>query len=316
MSVSGPRRLAVAVVVLPLWLSLPARAQLIPVKTIPLAQGNQFQIFPSANVGMASVGIALSDPTFDAFVNPAAGARIEASRFFGSPVLYSVTHGTGGGRTLPLALLMRRSSWYGGLALAIQQVDPSRPPQFSGPIAVSVPPPPLGGGLDPIVPGPGGGQFIQPDNRAHGNRYAFGMIGHTIPDRHLSIGASVLWNGLHAVDGVDLLYAGSRRLSQTGHALDLRVGAVKEWPGPAGTVARERSLEAVLLHNRFAATHDVLFADQFWNPNTLRFEEQPRTERNFDHTNTWGVQLKYQMPLASNGWRIGWLAVANRASHP
>lgn len=314
MSVSGPRRLAVGFVALSLCLFLPARAQLIPVKTIPLAQGNQFQIFPSANLGMASVGIALPDPTFDAFVNPAAGARIEASRFFGSPVVYSVTQGTGGGRTLPLALLLRRSSWYGGLAVAIQQVDPSRPPQFNGPIAAAAPPPPLRGVPDPIVPGPGGGQFIQPDNRAHGNRYAFGMVGRSSARHHLSIGASVLWNGLHAVDGVDLLYAGSRRLSQSGHALDLRVGALKEWLDAGG--APQRSLEAVLLHNRFAATHDVLYADLFWNPNTQQFEEQPRTERNLDHTNTWGLQLKYQMPLASNGWRIGWLAVANRASHP
>lgn len=304
-------RLAARVALLSFCFLAPARAQLIPVKTIPLAQGNQFQMFPSANLGMASVGIALPDPVFDAFVNPAAGARIESSRVFGSPVVYSVTQGTGGGRTLPLALLMRRASWYGGLALAVQQVDPSRPPQFDGVIAVAGPP--LGGAPDPIAPPPGG-QFIQPDNRARGNRYAFGMLGHSIPSRHWSIGASVLWNGLHAVDGVDLLYAGSRRISQSGHALDVRLGAIKDWPGEAG--AAGRSLEAVLLHNRFAATHDVVYADQFWNPNTLQFEEQARNERNLDHTNTWGLQLKYQMPLAPNGWRIGWLAVANRASHP
>jgi hypothetical protein len=311
MPVSG--RPAVCLAVLSCCFAAPARAQLIPVKTIPLAQGNQFQIFPSANAGMASVGIALPDPAFDAFVNPAAGGRIASSRFYGSPVVYSVTRGTGGGRTLPLALLMRRASWYGGLALAIQQVDPGRPPQFNGPIAVATPLP-RGGAPDPIV-GPGG-QFIQPDNRAHGNRYAFGMLGHSIPSRHWSIGASVLWNGLHAVDGVDLLYAGSRRITQSGHALDLRVGAIKEWPGQPDQTAGGRSLEAIVLHNRFAATHEVLYADLFWNPNTLQFEERPRTEHNLDHTNTWGLQLKYQMPLAATGWRIGWLALANRASHP
>jgi hypothetical protein len=130
----------------------------------------------------------------------------------------------------------------------------------------------------------------------------------------LSIGASVLWNGLHAVDGVDLLYANSRRLEQSGDAVDLRVGALKEWPTDSGKGAR--SLQAILLHNRFAATHTVTYADAIWNPNTQQFEEQARIEHNEERTNTWAMQLSYQIPLAAPGWRIGWLAVANRASHP
>ena len=285
-------------------------AQLIQPKTLPLAQGNQFQIFPSANVGMGSVGIALSDPTLDAFMNPASGARLSESRFFTSPVVYSVTRGTGGGRSLPLALLARRANWYGGLALALQQVDPGRPPELNGPIPIAVPPP-------PPLPGPGfvpptQQQFIQPDTRAHGNSFAFAMLGRSMPSRHLAVGASVLWNGLRAVDGVDLLYAGSRRISQTGHSLDLRVGAIKEWPLEDGV----RSLEALLLHNRFRARHDVVFADLIWNPNTQQFEEQARNKNNIDETNTWGLQLNYRMPLRAPGWRIGFLVTANRASHP
>jgi hypothetical protein len=306
MPVSG--RSAVGLVVLSCCFVVFARAQIIPVKTLPIAQGNQFQIFPSANVGMGSVSIALADPTLDPFVNPAFGARLEGSRFFSAPVVYSVTQEAGGGRSLPLALLARHGSWYGGVALAVQQVDPSRPPQFNGPIAVATPPLPPGGG--PFGPGPG--QFVVTDNRAHGNRYGFAMIGRSIPSRHLSVGASVLWNGLHAVDGVDLLYAGSRRLEQSGHDLDMRIGALKEWPRENGA----RSLEAMLVHNRFAATHTVTYADAFWNPNTQQFDESQRIERNFDHSNTWGLELNYQVPLAASGWRLGWLAVANRASHP
>ena len=286
-------------------------AQLIQPKTLPLAQGNQFQIFPSANVGMGSVGIALSDSTLDAFLNPATGARLQESRLFTSPVVYSVTQGTGGGRSLPLALLARRADWYGGLALAVQQVDPSRPPEFNGPIALDGPPQPLRGQPDPIVPPPQE-QFIQPDARAHGNSFAFAMLGRSLPGRHLSVGASVLWNGLRAVDGVDLLYAGSRRISQTGHALDMRLGAIKEWPKEEGV----RSLEALLVHNRFSARHDVLYADLIWDPNTQQFQEQARTKNNVDETNTWGFQLNYRMPLRAPGWRIGLLVTANRASHP
>jgi hypothetical protein len=305
MSVAGLR--AVRLAALSFCIISPARAQLIPVKTIPIAQGNQFQIFPSANLGMGSVSIALDDPVEDPFVNPATGSRLQASRFFSSPTVYSVTRGAGGGRSLPLAVLARRANWYGGLALALQQVDPSRPPQPDGGVIVNapVPTPPLPPfGQTQVLPGP--------DLRAHGNRFAFAMIGRSIPGSNLSIGASVLWNGLHAVDGVDLLYAGSRRVAQSGHSLDLRVGALKQWPGERGA----RSLEAILLHNRFAATHDVLYADVFWDPGTLQFQEQARTEHNLDHTNTWGLQLDYQMPLAAPGWRIGWLATANRASHP
>ena len=307
MSVVGRR--VIRLLVLSFCLTAPARAQLIPVKTLPIAQGNQFQIFPSANLGMASISIALADSVLDPFVNPATGSRLQASRFFGSPTVYSVTQGTGGGRSLPLALLVRSANWYGGLALAVQQVDPSRPPQSNGDVVAVLPPRPGDGG--PFGPVP---FSVQADNEAHGNQFAFAMLGRSLPNHHLSIGASVLWNGLHAVDGVDLLYANSRRLEQSGDAVDVRVGALKEWPRAVGGGAR--SLEAILLHNRFAATHTVTYADAIWNPITQQFDEQARIEHNEERTNTWGMQLNYQIPLAAPGWRIGWLAVANRASHP
>jgi hypothetical protein len=250
---------------------------------------------------MGGVSIALPDSLGDPFANPATTARLRASRFFSAPTVYSVSGGAGGGRSLPFALLVRSANWYGGLALVLQQVDPSRPPQQGG--IVSPP-----GVLRPA----GGAQIPGPDLRTHGNQYAFGMIGRSWPGSNLSIGASALWTGLHALDGVDLLYNGSIRVAQTGHAIDWRMGALKEWPGERGA----RTLEAVVLHNRFAATHDVLYADQFWDPGLQHFVVQPRTDHNFDHTNTWGAQLEYQIPLATPGWRIGWVATVNRATHP
>lgn len=310
-------RRRVAVFALSLGLIAPARAQLIQAKTLPIAQGNQFQIFPSVNVGMASVAIALADSTQDPFVNPALGSRVQAARFFATPMLYRVTQGTGGGRSLPLALLARHENWHGGLALAVQQVDPSRPPGFSGAVGLLPPSP-------PPPPGPGGGLIIGPgpvtpvvsDNEAHGNQFVFAMVGRSIAAHHLSIGASVLWNRLHALDGVDLLYANSRRLEQSGDAIDLRIGALKEWQRDGAAGGAARSLEAVVLHNRYAATHTVTYLDTFWNPITQQFDQQARLEQNYDRTNTWGLQLNYQIPLSAPGWRLGWLAVANRASHP
>src|SRR4029077_8222992 len=187
---------------------------------IPIAQGDQFQIFPSNNLGLGSVSIALVDSVGDPFTNPATTARLRGSRLFSAPTVYSVSRKAGGGRSLPVAMLVRRATWYGGFALVLQQVDPSRPPDQSGLavpwVAVALP-------VDGPTPIPG------PDMRAHGNEYAFGMIGRTLPG-NLSIGASVLWTGLHALDGIDLLYSGSLRVKQTGHAIDLRMGVLKEWP--------------------------------------------------------------------------------------
>ena len=300
MSPSGLR--AVCLVVPLICLVSPARAQLIPIKTIPIAQGDQFQIFPSNNMGMGGVSIALPDSLGDPFANPATTARLRASRFFSAPTVYSLSGNAGGGRSLPFAMLTRRANWYGGLALVLQQVDPSRPPQQNGFIAVNAPLARPGSG--PPIPGP--------DLRAHGNQYAFGMFGRSWPGSNLSIGGSALWTGLHALDGVDLLYSGSRRVEQTGHAVDVRIGALKEWPGERGA----RTLEAVVVHNRFAATHNVLYVDQFWDPGLQQIVLQPRTDHNFDHTNTWGAQLEYQMALPTPGWRIGWVATVNRATHP
>lgn len=57
------------------------------------------------------------------------------------------------------------------------------------------------------------------------------------------------------MDGVDLLYNGSAQIGQFGHAVDVRVGAPKEWTG-------DRSLELVAVYNRFRMTHDVFYLDQ------------------------------------------------------
>src|SRR5258708_17635412 len=126
MAPSGLR--AVRLVVPLLCFAAPVRAQLIPIKTLPIAQGDQFQLFPANNLGMGSVSIALADSLNDPFVNPATGTRVAGARFFSSPTVYNVSRKAGGGRSLPLAVLVRSPVWFGGLSLALQQVDPSRPP--------------------------------------------------------------------------------------------------------------------------------------------------------------------------------------------
>ena len=279
----------------------PASAQLIAIKTVPVAQGDQFAIFPSDNAALGGVAIALADTLLDPFGNPATGARVRGPRFFGSPTLFSVSRDAGGGRTLPLGVMLSTGAWFGGVSAAFQQVDASRRPLFfppPGPLAEPVVTRPA---LLPTTPAPA--------EQSWGNTYAFGMVGRSLRAPGLSLGASVLWAGLHAVDGVDLLYAGSDRIRQSGDALDLRLGLLKEWAG-------DRSLEAVVLHNRFAMTHDVTYLDWVWDPGTQAPVQVPRLEVNQDRTDTWGLHVEHARPLGANGWRIGGLATANRMSHP
>lgn len=285
---------------LALALAPAARAQLISIRTVPVAQGDQFEIFPSNNLGMGGVSIAVADTLLDPFLNPAKGSRLGTARFFGSPTVYSVSNETGGGRTLPLGALMRSGSWYGGFSLALQEVEASRRNVFP---PVFLPGPRLDLIAPPEVPNLG------PDERTHGNTFAFAMLGKVVPEAGLSLAGSASWARLTAVDGVDLLYAGSQRIQQFGHALDVRVGLLKEF-------AANRSLEAVILHNRFGMTQDVTYLDWFWDPGTQQAAQRPRVEHNLDRTNTWGLHLEYERPLTATGWRIGWLATGNLMSHP
>ncbi len=287
---------------LPLWALLlawagPAAAQLISIRTVPISQSHQFDFLPSISRAMGGVTIASGDSLLDPFGNPAYGARLHAARFFSSPGVYGVSRDAGAGRTLPLGALGRSGAWYWGVTVAAQQVDlsdltgPGPLPLTSCPNCETV-------GLD-----------LSTDDRTHGNSYASAIVGRAFPTLGLSVGGSVSWAGLHAVDGVDLLYANSARVRQRGHALDLRLGGLKEWDG-------EHSLAAVLVHHRYASTHDVFYLDGIWDPGGPGFGFRPRVEQNLDHTNTWGLHLEYQQPLRAEGWRLGWLATTNLASHP
>jgi hypothetical protein len=286
-----------------LALAGPASAQLISIKTVPIAQGDQFEIFPSNNLGMGSVSIALPDTLLDPFLNPAKGARLGAARFFGAPTAYGISQGAGGGRTLPLAISSGSGAWFSAFSLALQQVDASKPPSSGGGVFVAEPLAPV---CSTCATTPA---TVPPRPDSYGNQYAFAMVGRRTRGAGLSLAGSALWSRLTGVDGVDLLYAGNAGLKQFGHSLDLRLGLLKEWPG-------ERSLAALLLHDRFGMTHDVTYLDQVWDPATQRLVVRPRLERNHDQTNTWGLHVEYVRPVAASGWHIGWIATANRMSHP
>lgn len=264
-----------------------AEAQLIQVRTVPVAAGDQFLLFPSENLGMGGVSIALEDRFLDPFVNPAKGARLQGAHLFASPAFSGVSGDNGAARTLPLGALFRGPSWFGGLALALQQLEAAR--FGSGPI---------------ILREFGFSQDLLSD-RSSTNMYAFGMIGRKLPGSRFSVAGSFFWADLDAVAGVELLYALSQKVEQFGHMLDSRVGLYGEWNGG-------RSLEAVLVFNDFDVTHNVSYLDWIWPLGT----PQTRLERNFDRSRTWGLHLGYVHPLPRSGWQVGGILTVNRKTHP
>src|SRR5689334_16241358 len=131
-------RTTVAGIVMATLAPVALSAQLIQIKTLPIADGDQWRIFPSANAGIGDVSIAPPDSLLDPFVNPAKGARVTRGRngaFFGSPTFYSVSENAGGGRTIPLGGIARSGSTFGAVMLALQELDAIAPTggQFNPP---------------------------------------------------------------------------------------------------------------------------------------------------------------------------------------
>jgi hypothetical protein len=108
---------------------------------------------------------------------------------------------------------------------------------------------------------------------------------------------------------VEHLYAMATDIDESGHDVDLRLGALKD-------LAEGASVEGVLVHRRYSATHEVTYLDFVFDSTTFTWEQQVRLERNDDRTNTTGLQLRYVRPLGTTGWRVGGMVTGNRKSHP
>lgn len=257
-------------------------AQVIAPRTVPVLIGQQFDILPSDRAGMAGVTIALDDTLIDPFVNPAKAARVRDAFFSIAPFFYNSSNTDGGGRTFPVSGVGRfgQSAWSGAGLFALQQ-------------------------LDRMATG-----FDQPlSERTAANQYVMGILSRRVGD--ISLGASAYFADLGAEEGIDLLYSGSDRIQQAGRAADVRVGLTRDWG--------HRSFEALIVRTQFDMTHDVHYpaVTRFLPPNGQQQIVRPESEEhNRDHTTTWGLHSEYSQPIGSEGWRIGWLATANRLSHP
>lgn len=264
-------------------LTLPtvAGAQLVTPKTVPVRQGEQFEIFPSARAGMAGLRIALDDTLADPFVNPAKAIRVRQGAIFSTPFFHSLSRG-GGGRTIPIGGMGARGDWAAAGIVAFQQLDRAGPTWN-----------------------------LPTSERTAVNRYAAGSLARRLGSG-VTLGVSAFGAELGAVDGVDQLYAGSDRIAQTGSLVDLRLGVTKQWNVPNG----RRVAELLIVHNRTDMTHDVHFTNWTWNPLTFVSTSSERSEHNVDRTHVWGLHSQYVQPLGGEGWRLGLLATGNRLSHP
>jgi len=281
-------------------------AQLVQVKTVPVASGDQFLFFPSRNLAMGSVGLAFSDTLGDPFSNPATGARIRESIFFGSPTYYGISSRNGSGRSLPVGAFFTRGDWFGGGALSLQELKGAKRIQAFWPAMADSR---YWASSYRVWPDP-----TQDLSEASArNLYAFGTVGIRFPRSGVSVGISASYADLDAVDGVDLLYAQAQDIRQSGHVSDLRIGLLKEWD-------RGRALELLLVHNQVRVRHEVTYLNLVWEPippDTFPLPQwRTREDVNLDHTDTWGANLAYRKPLNPNGWSIGWSLTANRKDHP
>ena len=257
-----------------LWV-LPARsgAQVIPLKTIPVATGDQFLVLPSERLGMGGVSIALDDVLLDPFVNPAKGALIDESVLLGTPTFYGISNASGAGRSLPFSALFRSEDGFGAISFALQQLE--------------------GGQRQNIIFFANDVIWAGPQQRlseaSATNLYVNGTMGRELGESGFSVGAGASWAGLDALDGVEHLYALSNGIVQSGHQADYRVGLFWE--------RREQRFEAVLVHNRFNMRHEVSYIDWLRDEATQRTIVTERVETNRDRTRTTGLQLGFSHPI-------------------
>ncbi len=282
-----------------------AHGQLIPVKTVPVASGDQFLLSPSQSLAMGSVGLALPDTLGDPFSNPATGSRVGQTLFFGSPTFYGISDRNGSGRSLPLGALFTSGRWFGGGYFSLQELEGAERERIWPFLAVREP-------WDSRAwPIPDPAQDLS--ELSARNLYMSGILGYRFPNQGLSVALGGSYADLGAVDGVDLLYALSQEIDQSGHISDLRLGILKEWDSG-------QSMEAVIIRNKVRMQHDVTYLNLVWEPippDTFPTPQwRTRVDENLDYNDTWGGHLAFRRPVGRNGWQVGWSVTANVKDHP
>lgn len=278
-------------------------AQVIPVRTIPVATGDQFLLVPSKALGMGGVTYALDDSLGDAWANPAKGIFVTESAFFSSPTIYSISHGGGGARTVPVGGFLAGGGWSGGVVLALQQLDNSESRSW--------------GCCWPVFEPFAQWAYLPPNDLLSDanarNLYAQAFLARRVGTGPWSVGLGASASSLDAMDGVDLLYNNATRVVQSGGTDDVRLGLYRRG-------ARDR-VSLVAARDHVSMTHDATYIEVYW-PTPQPGGEVPgpttvaHVEHNLDETTTWAFQAAWDRDLAAPGWRAGLSATVNRKSHP
>ncbi|MDX1647454.1 MAG: hypothetical protein R3304_09945 [Longimicrobiales bacterium] len=273
-----------------------AQAQLIPIRTVPVASGDQFRLLPSESMGMGSVRYAVDDSLADAWSNPARGLYAPDA-FVGSPTFYDISQDRGAGRSFPVGGLFSGDVWFGGASLALQQIENTNGRQLFWGQPV----------FDVCCIGCCGPAQTLSDVYGR-NVYAAGYVGRELAEGTWAVGLGLSASALGAMDGVDLLYAGADRIEQDGTITDVRLGAFRQGE-------RDR-LGLLLAHSRVSMEHDVTYTEWIWDETLQQGILLRRIEANQDKTRTWAGQVTWDRTLAAPGWRIGVSGTVNRKLHP
>ncbi len=274
-----------------LWISASPglMAQTIPIRTVPVASGDQFLTLPSARLAMGGVSLALDDSLADPWSNPAKGVFISEPALLSAPTFYGISEHRGAGRTFPVAGFFRGRTWFGGAALALQQIENGEGERFW---------------VEPFWNAP----TTRLSDASARNLYIQGFVGWELGSGPWSMGLGFSAASLDAMDGVDLLYVNAENIEQSGGTSDVRLGLFR--------VGERERLSVLLLHDRVSMTHDVTYVDVRWDTVTWEPIVERRIEENRDQTRTWGASFGYDRDLDAPGWRLGTSATVNRKSHP
>ena len=269
--------------------ALPLYAQLVSVKTVPVVTGDQFVLYPSQNMAMGNVDIAMDDMYYDPFVNPAKGCKIvNKFTFLTSPCFYSVSDGNGRSVSTPVSFLYKGDHCFGGGSFAYQRQELNQPVnnQFSS-------------GTVPL------------NDKYADNYFSHVLIGKNLKRMNASIAVSMYYADLKAMDGIEYLYRNSLKLEQDGFIRDVRFAFDLE-PVP------RQFFEMVLLYNQVKMAHTLteLSMNLIRMDSYYRYFPLPNIETKYkDQTNTWGVHTGYNYQFKNKN-RIGAIFSMNRKSHP
>jgi len=261
-------------------LSIKTEGQTIPIKSVPVIEGSQFLLFPSKNLSMGGVSIAMEDPWLDSFSNPA--KKPEDVNIFFAPTAYSITNNWGSGNTAPLSAYWGSQKMFGTFSLAIQQLKSNKM-----------------------------NNELSSQNRK--NQYLFLSLGKLLKNTRSSVGFNIALYDLDAVHSVDLLYANASKIEQSGKIFSIRGGLFTKWP-------EDRTLDMIILFQKVRMEHHVTSSiwvgpeplSSFSSPTHL----VDSTEINKDWSNTYGFNCRYRQLLGETGWKIGTTLTINRKTHP